>query len=484
MSPSSKLFFYCLLSLFLPILSQNSPPSLIIDLFRHGNRGPMDNTWDPTWLPSEFDQLTPAGMRQQYVLGRIEREEYTKRFGDEFLVNSFDPKKVYVRSTNTERTIMSALAHLYGLFEGEGDAEKMETTSVGLPPFANKELIDKINLKLKGTSTLPFQYLPFPVFTVSNETDKELLAEYTCSSFEQWRQENINSEAFKHMMSRFQTTFDILETEGFVLNDWESLKDFADTLIVDHNDNRTLPGVREWNSSVIQDIIFLYNWGSVFTRFGQEKQRQTLATPLLNSVLEMIEGSINGSLNKQLVVLSGHDSSLLTFLTGLGIVTADCLKANFLNMRLNGIEMYPNCQYPNFAASVRIEVYKENEDYIRLFYNGNEVNLCENNCTYKEFEKIIKEKTNNTRIGEYDLLCNNTRIEGVLLKGSGLIMKQLQEFNVMWLFGGIMVLIVIFNIWEIRKCVKESRKRNKRRFESLIHSLHRDDIDTLDTIWL
>jgi len=426
-------------------------------------------------------------MRQQYILGRTEREEYTKRFGEEFLVNSFDPKKVYVRSTNTERTIMSALAHLYGLFEGKGDAT-LETNSVGLPPFANKELIEKINLKLKGTSTLPFQYLPFPVYTVSNETDKELLGEFSCSNFEEWRQENIHSETFKQMMGRFQMTFDLLETEGFEIKDWESLKGFADTLIVDHNENRTLPGVREWDSSVIQDIVFLYNWGSVFTRFGQEKQRQIIATPLLNSVLEMIEGAINGSFSKELVVLSGHDSSLLTFLTGLGIVTADCLKANFLNRRLNGIEMYPACQYPNFAASVRIEVYKENEGYLRLFYNGNEVNLCEENggdyCTYKEFVEIVKEKTNNMRIGDYDLLCNNTRIEGVLLKGSGLIMKQLQEFNIMWVFGGIMALIVIFNIWEIRKCVKESRRRNKRRFESLIHSLHRDDIDTLDTIWL
>ena len=59
-------------------------------------------------------QLTPTGMQQTLKLGKAIRERYIEAKG--FLGESYSRKEFYVRSTDYERTLMSAESVLAGLY--------------------------------------------------------------------------------------------------------------------------------------------------------------------------------------------------------------------------------------------------------------------------------------------------------------------------------------------------------------------------------
>ncbi|KFD54604.1 hypothetical protein M513_04549 [Trichuris suis] len=84
-------------------------------VWRHGDRAPVDNfTSNPdkaTAWPVGLGELTKLGIQEHYKLGEYLRKRYS-----DFLPAAYNAKTVHVRSTDYNRTIMSALANLAGLF--------------------------------------------------------------------------------------------------------------------------------------------------------------------------------------------------------------------------------------------------------------------------------------------------------------------------------------------------------------------------------
>lgn len=80
---------------------------------RHGPRYPMHNLGNSTAIsPSQFGELADIGLRSHYVLGKNLQSKYSHYFDHYFL-----PNEILVRSTGWNRTIMSAKAHLEGIFD-------------------------------------------------------------------------------------------------------------------------------------------------------------------------------------------------------------------------------------------------------------------------------------------------------------------------------------------------------------------------------
>lgn len=143
------------------------------------------------------DVFFQEGKRQQYKLGQYFRRRYAKLIGPKYSVN-----KVYVRSTDLDRTIMSAQANLAGLF----------------PPI-NEE---------KWSDELPWQ--PIPVHTVPWKLDHVLAGGRPCPRFQVAREKYLNEDPViqKTLVEYADLLKDLTEKSG------EEVKTIADVFYL-HN---------------------------------------------------------------------------------------------------------------------------------------------------------------------------------------------------------------------------------------------------------
>ena len=94
-------------------------------IFRHGDRSPISHyPTDPYSARSEWPvgpgQLTSIGKSQHFLLGQQLRQTYG---GGRLLGDVYTEEEVVVRSTDVDRTLMSAQANLAGLFPPSGYLE-------------------------------------------------------------------------------------------------------------------------------------------------------------------------------------------------------------------------------------------------------------------------------------------------------------------------------------------------------------------------
>ena len=89
------------------------------ELFRHGARTPYDgmsyNFYD--CFSRKWDglkELTGVGLRQHFLVGYRNRLKYMEE--NNLIKDVYDPREVYLISTDTNRTIMSAMSNLQGIY--------------------------------------------------------------------------------------------------------------------------------------------------------------------------------------------------------------------------------------------------------------------------------------------------------------------------------------------------------------------------------
>ncbi|CAO4367809.1 unnamed protein product [Caenorhabditis nigoni] len=124
-------------------------------VWRHGDRAPTgtyptDPHKEEAW-PNGWGELTQLGMRQQYALGRLLFKKYVNSTGpSQLLSGSYNSKEVYIRSTDVNRTLVSALANLAGMFENGNrgadypDAKRWPTNWTPIPIHTLAEKDDPV----------------------------------------------------------------------------------------------------------------------------------------------------------------------------------------------------------------------------------------------------------------------------------------------------------------------------------------------------
>lgn len=86
-----------------------------LELIRHGDRTPLEEIPNsPHDWKEGFGELTQRGWYQELELGRAARKKYVMQY--HLLPANYNPRLVYVRSTDTKRTIASANSFLLGLY--------------------------------------------------------------------------------------------------------------------------------------------------------------------------------------------------------------------------------------------------------------------------------------------------------------------------------------------------------------------------------
>lgn len=104
-----------LLGIILIISIVNSKIVWLADIGNPGARYPVNDLYDGKANLAMQGQLNTVGMRQQYLLGTYLRADYIDK--QRLIEEKFDPFTIEAfASSSTDRSIVSAICRLYGLF--------------------------------------------------------------------------------------------------------------------------------------------------------------------------------------------------------------------------------------------------------------------------------------------------------------------------------------------------------------------------------
>uniref|UniRef100_A0A8C5PFL1 Lysosomal acid phosphatase n=1 Tax=Leptobrachium leishanense TaxID=445787 RepID=A0A8C5PFL1_9ANUR len=322
-------------------------------VYRHGDRSPVkaypkDVHQESAW-PQGFGQLTQIGMRQHWDLGQELRRRYRG-----FLNESYDRHEIYVRSTDVDRTLMSAEANLAGLYPPAGSQVfNPNITWQPIPVHTLPETEDRL---------LKFPVLPCPKYLKLQE-ETRLSAEYIKKT-----QDNLE---FLQMVAN-QT--------GVTDCSLESIWTVSDVLFCEKSHNLSLP---DWATpdvlarlSDLKDFSFVFLFGLHERVQKARLQGGLLVTRILKNITAAQQNATNGL---KLMMYSAHDTTI-----------------GALQMALN---VYNGKQTP-YAGCHIIELYEESpgnftvEMYFRNESGKPPYNIslpgCNHTCPFQDFQRLLQ----------------------------------------------------------------------------------------------
>jgi len=397
-----------LLALFFCVSQQSPLPDQVIEIFRHGARGPITG-YDPQWSSSELGKLTKTGMVEQYNLGKALAEKYPN-----LVASGYNPDDVYVLANFVERCIESAMVQVSSMFRGT-----TSTVTESLPKGLQASLIAEYESLLPASEASRGDYVPINVKVVSTEDEKLFFngkdAGY-CHKMSEYVNENQNSQKMKEAWGIFQDPVNQANTQlpaNKKLTSMTNLVYAFDAFIADVFDNRPLPGGIT-DTKLIESLNYGFAYDIYLREQSQLIQRQLGSYNTLESILGQMANFRAGKNAKKLALYGGHDKNLYSILAAFGIVTGDCLLADFASHTNNEALPYPNCQYPGFASHIVFEFYNDTSSpYVKFYYNDVLIPLCDgqDSCSYSDFRVLAQSAGGNNTPDSWNKQCENKKIQ-------------------------------------------------------------------------
>ncbi|MBX9742521.1 MAG: histidine phosphatase family protein [Chthoniobacterales bacterium] len=305
-----------------------------VDVIRHGDRNPIrDIPKAPHLWPEGLQQLTPLGMHQEYELGKKHRQRYV--FQEKLLPRSYQPETIYVRSTDVDRTLMSAQCFLMGLY----------------PPGTGPLIAFPFQ------PALPHRFQPISIHTVAEKEDlmglpnnfKELVQKNVCST-SLWQKKT--AEVKPHLVAWSKVTGLPLTSVNDIDADAQ-LGLLGDTLLIDQLKHVSFP--KGLNKEDVATIIATGDWR--FTAmFQNPKIGKATGGALLRDIAHYLKQAAQEKTKLKYVLYFGHDVTLLALMSALGT---------------------PLNKTPGYASDVNIALFvrSNGEKYVQVMMNGKAVEL-------------------------------------------------------------------------------------------------------------
>ncbi|KAG8572764.1 hypothetical protein GDO81_012157 [Engystomops pustulosus] len=326
----------------------------VVMVFRHGDRSPTktypkDKYQEDSW-PDGFGQLTELGMEQHFELGKYMRKRYSG-----FLNETYSRHEVYVRSTDMDRTLMSAQTNLAGLY-----------------PPVGRQIWNK-NMTWK----------PIPVHTVPLTEDKLLsMPLKNCPRYNQLQIETYTSKEFSNLVEPYKDFINSLPNmTGYSPKEIQDAYRWwilYDALLCEQIHNYSLP---VWaTDDVLNKLSRLSDIGlaTIFGVYKHHEKSRLQGGVLMGSIIKNISNAArNASSNLKLIMYSGHDTTIAS-----------------LQMALN----VSNGKIPPYAACHIFELYRgdQGEYTVEMYYrNDSSVDPylvilpgCSSSCPLAKFTEL------------------------------------------------------------------------------------------------
>nr|XP_023016136.1 prostatic acid phosphatase-like [Leptinotarsa decemlineata] len=342
------LLWFCVGLAYFEVNAAQDELKAVVVIYRHGDRTPIqpyptDPYKNASYWPVGFGQLTKKGKHRHLDLGKWLRNRY-----DGFLPSIYSENDIFIRSTDVDRTLMSAEANLAGLY----------------PPFGN-QVWDEV-----------IKWQPIPVHTQPQQEDILLAAKKPCPKYDRLLKQLFKSDYFRNISHQNHDLYAYLTRySGQTVSDLKSIEYLYSTLLIETLNNYTLPS---WAIKVFP--IKLYPWASL--SFATETFTPELARlktgPLFNHIVKFFKNrTAESTETPKFLVFSAHDTTI----------------ANVLNT-MGAFEYHT----PPFASTIMMEMRKRSNgrSYVNLFYKNTseprQITLkhCDFNCDLVDFSTILK----------------------------------------------------------------------------------------------
>ena len=300
----------------------------VVTTYRHGARYPFVNVDFFGNGIRHKGALTNYGAYQHLEIGKKYRERYSN-----FLDMNFNPKEMYIRSSDVERTVISTMKELEGLFGKSIGKNFFKIVNNGLSYWnlytlnntARQELEKYFGFCDKKKRRLPDISEIFPILQQCYGTQKPPNTDSFCDS--------VFTAYFEYAYSN--KTDNLIGKCG--RENADKMYDFC---------VKSFDAKRGWNEKAAYMFYTMY---------------QTI----FNYMFEAIEGKSP----LKMVMIGGHD----------------CTVDQFMNF-LNGMKIIPRTHYPHYACNIVIELRKYNEEfYLEFYYND----ILKYNETLQTFMDIL-----------------------------------------------------------------------------------------------
>ncbi|XP_055296463.1 prostatic acid phosphatase-like [Sitodiplosis mosellana] len=326
-------------------------------IYRHGDRTighlyPNDPWREEIHWPEGYGALTNEGKRRHYKLGKF----FMRRYG-EILGHKYSPNKVYVRSSDYDRTIMSAQANLAGMFRPTDDE------------IWNED-IGRV-------------WQPIPIHVVPLKSEYLIANERKCPKFEaMFAKHEKESPEIQRIYSQYADQFlHWTQESGANITTFREVKELYKTLLMERARYKTLPAWAE--KAIERNGVMGYISKYHFKMRTDTPQLARLSTGfLIKEIFERFSKKINKTLqpDRSVWVYSAHDDTVANLLNSFGLF---------------------EIHIPPYASSILLELYKndENEHYIQMFYRKSDVEKpsplnipnCGEKCTLDRLYELYSE---------------------------------------------------------------------------------------------
>ncbi|KAK4877858.1 hypothetical protein RN001_010364 [Aquatica leii] len=359
-------------------------------IYRHGDRSPFqpypkDPYRDPKYWPMGYAQLTNIGKMQQYHLGQYLRNRY-----DNFLSKEYNHTEIYVRSTDTDRTLMSAESNLAGLY----------------PPTADQ------------TWNIHLSWQPIPIHTEPGEEDYLLAMKKPCEKYQQLYETLMNDDEFVEIRRKNSNLYkNLSKNSGQKIDNLVMLQNLYNVLYIEDLYNFTLP---EWTKAVYPEPLKQWSDFSFKTATYTTDLARLKTGPLLNEIAAHFTNATMQH-SKRFHMYSAHDTTIADILNTLGLFELHC---------------------PPYTATIFFELWVQNNSYyVNIFYKNSsepqhmKLKGCEFNCPWDQFLEIIRPVRMN--YDEWEFACQpkflgvmpfNTLQSGIFTGCMGLLFILLCSF--------------------------------------------------------